>query len=72
MKVPHFLRFLTRPQGDKVGHIETLTGQDLAKFLTDFGPEEMRGMREIWKKYAARGELIDLGVSTDGGKIIQP
>lgn len=70
LKVPAFLRLTTR-KPEQIGHIETLQGRDLAEFLSDFGPEELRGVREIWKKYAAHKGLIDFEAA-DGETKIRP
>jgi hypothetical protein len=42
-------------------HINTLMGSDLERYASDYSAEELRQARELWKKYAARKELLDGG-----------
>lgn len=61
LKIPSSLK-LFMPAGRKfvqIGQINKLEGQELEKYLSHFDAEEMRQVRELWKRIAARKELID-------------
>src|SRR5688572_16536754 len=59
---------LRRPRPVSTERVTLMDDSRLHDFITSFGDEEQRSVREFWRAYSTRRTLIDFGADTNTGR----